>query len=335
MFKKSRIVYLLVAIMLVSVAVVGCAPEDEPAAEPDDPGEELVRLNFPTATTTGTIYPLGAGMANVWNEQIDYVRVTAQASDGGIDNLNLLKDGEGHISFANTNIIVDMMEGNPPFEDRQYDGIKIVAGLYMNPNQFVLREGSGAESIADLEGRDFAPGAPGSTPFQEAEIILPEYGIDFPDGIEVHAVGFTEAIDLMRDNVIDGALIMAGTPAAAVTEMTSTADGKLVSIEEDARESLMEQYPWYGEYTIPAGTYDNQPEDVHTLGVRITLMADERVDDDVIYELTKVFWENQDVLADAHPVVERIDIENATEDLAGVPIHPGAERYYQEQGLLD
>ncbi|MDQ0341147.1 TRAP transporter TAXI family solute receptor [Caldalkalibacillus uzonensis] len=138
----------------------------------------------------------------------------------------------------------------------------------------------------------------------------------------------------MRNKQIDGALIQAGLPTAAVTEMTSTAGGKLISIDPEIRASLIDKYPWYSDFVIPAGTYDNQDEDVETLAIKMMLITDASADEDVIYNLVKTMWENLDELESAHPIVGQFDINRATTDLAGIPLHPGAERYYKEIGVL-
>ncbi|WP_158736622.1 TAXI family TRAP transporter solute-binding subunit [Alteribacillus sp. YIM 98480] len=323
----------------VTVMAAACGGENEESPENaesgDENGSDVQDLNFPTASTTGTIYPLGSAMANLWNDEMDNVRVNAQGSNGGVENLNMLKEGEGHISFATSGIIWEAYNGERGFTDRQYDDVRIMAGLYYNPNQFVVREEAGIDSVADLEGKKFAPGASGSTPEVESSIILPEYGIDYPGGIEENFVGFDEAIDLMRNKQIDGALIQAGLPTAAVTEMTSTAGGKLIGIDEDVRSSLMEEYPWYSEVTIPADTYENQEEDVETLGIKMMLMTDASLDEDMVYEMTKTFWENLDQLEDSHTIVEQMDLEEATTELADIPLHEGAKRYYEEEGVLE
>lgn len=326
-----------IGIPIVLVFIVAACGSNDAGGEGTDTNESSsgqTELNFPTASTTGTIYPLGAAMANIWNDEMDGIRVNAQGSNGGVENLNLLKEGEGHISFATAGIVWEAYNGERGFEGRSYEDVRVMAGLYYNPNQFVVREDSGVESVGDLEGKAFAPGAVGSTPEVESSIILPAYGIDYPDGIEENFIGFTEAIDLMRNNQIDGALIQAGLPTAAVTEMTATAGGKLIGIEEDVRKDLMDEYPWYSEVTIPAGTYENQDEDVETLGIKMLLLVDASLDEDMVYEMTKVFWENLDELEEAHQIVEQIDLNEATTDLSGIPLHDGAKRYYEEEDVL-
>ncbi|MDQ0339675.1 TRAP transporter TAXI family solute receptor [Caldalkalibacillus uzonensis] len=324
---NKKLLILMASVIVLMIMLTGCGD-----SETGSDGSS-VSLQFPTASTTGTIYPLGSAMANLWHEELGY-QVSAQASNGGVHNLNLLKDGEADISFATVGIIWEAYHGERSFEGRQYDDVRIIAGLYYNPNQFVVRAEAGIGSIADIKGKRFAPGASGSTPEVESSIILTEYGLNYPDDIQANFVGFTEAIDLMRNNQIDGALIQAGLPTAAVTEMTSTAGGKLIGIDPEIRASLMEKYPWYSDFVIPAGTYDNQDEDVETLAIKMMLIADASVDEEVIYNLVKTMWENVEKLESAHPIVEQFDINQATTDLAGIPLHPGAEKYYKETGVL-
>lgn len=324
----------LVSMMLGAALVLGACGGGDSSSQEGEEGSKQQNLNFPTAGTTGTIYPLGSAMANLWGTEIEGLRVNAQASNGGVENLNLMKEGEAHISFATSGIIWEAYNGERGFKDRKYEDVRIVAGLYYNPNQFVVRENSGVESVGDLKGKKFAPGSIGSTPEVESSIILPAYGINYPDDINANFVGFTEAIDLMRNKQIDGALIQAGLPTAAVTEMTSTADGKLIGIEPEIRKQLMEEYPWYSEMTIPAGTYENQEEDIDTLAIKMMLMADASVDEETIYQMTKVFWENLDQLETTHAIVKQMKVENAVTELAGIPLHDGAKRYYEEIGVL-
>ncbi|WP_232735687.1 TAXI family TRAP transporter solute-binding subunit [Alteribacter populi] len=317
--------------LLFIVVLIGCSDQEASNGQSND--HERTELRFPTAGTTGTIYPLGASMANLWSNEIEEIRVNAQASNGGVDNLNMLMDGEAHVSFATAGIVWEAFNGENTFEGRQYENVRVIAGLYYNPNQFVVREDSGISSIGDIKDKNFVPGASGSTPEVESSIILPKYGINYPEDINETYVGFTEAIDLMRNNQVDGAVIQAGLPTAAVSEMTSTADGKLLGIEEEIRKQLLEEYPWYSEVTIPAGTYDNQENAVETLGIKMLLITDSSVSEDQVYNLTKTFWEGLSELESSHSIVEQIELENAVTELADIPLHEGSLRYYEEQGL--
>src|SRR5690625_3212145 len=128
-WKKITLLYVLVLFVCI---ISACGDESTKEAS----GGKTM-LNFPTASTTGTIYPLGSAMSNLWGKEVEGISVNAQASNGGVDNLNLMKDGEAQISFATTGIIWEAYNGERGFKDREYKDVRIVAGLYYNPNQLV------------------------------------------------------------------------------------------------------------------------------------------------------------------------------------------------------
>ena len=168
-----------------------------------------MNISFPTAATTGALYPLGAGIANLWNTKLGYVNARVQASNGGIQNLNLLKAGNAQVSFAVSSITYEALNGERGFKDRAYKDVRVLAGLYYNPNQVVARTDSGVASLADFKGKSFAPGAAGGTTEVESRIHFTETGLKYPGDIKAHFVGFTESIDLMRNKQLDGVWIMA------------------------------------------------------------------------------------------------------------------------------
>ncbi|MEA5031254.1 MAG: TAXI family TRAP transporter solute-binding subunit [Sphaerochaeta sp.] len=325
--KKFSLLVLLVALMV--PALLFAAGAQEAGAKP-----EKTVINFPTAATTGAVYPLGSAMSNMWNTKLTNVRASAQASAGGIANLNMLADGEAQLGVAVTSIMYESYNGIGSFEGRANPNLRVMIGLYSNPNQVVVTNNSGIVSLSDLAGKRFASGAPGSTTEVETSIHLKTSGVNYPDALRVQYVGFTEAIDLMRNKQLDGAWIMAGIPNAAVTEMLSTAGGKLLNIDEKLIAKLQEKYPWYGAYTIPAGTYPGQNSDVLTSAIKLTVCTDARVDADVIYDMTKAFWENFEELKATQSPLKQVNPKEAVKDLAGLPIHEGAARYYREIGLL-
>lgn len=309
-------------------ALLACLPAHAAFAR------DKVSLSFPTAATTGALYPLGAGIANLWNTRLDYVTARVQASNGGVQNLNLLKSGEAQVSFAVSSITYEALHGQRGFEGRAYENVRVLAGLYYNPNQVVARKDSGVTSLAGFAGKRFAPGAAGGTTEVESRVHFTAAGLKYPDDIKAQFVGFTESIDLMRNKQLDGAWIMAGLPTAAVTEMCATAGGTLISMAPELIAKVRAEYPWYAEFVIPAGTYDNQSEPVHTTAVKMLLLTDAALPEDVAYDLAKVFWEHLDELGEAHAVMKTVTRDMATADLSGIPLHPGAEKFYREAGMM-
>lgn len=310
-------------------ALTLCLAVNAQAAE-----RKKVNISFPTAATTGALYPLGAGIANIWNNKLDYVNTRVQASNGGLQNLNLLKQKEAQVSFAVSSIAYEAAHGQSAFKDRAYPELRVLAGLYYNPNQVVARSESGVNTLADFKGKRFSPGSAGGTTEGESRVHFTAAGLQYPENLQLQRVGFTESIDLMRNKQLDGAWIMAGIPTAAVTEMCATAGGKLIGMDAALIKKLQADYPWYSAYVIPAGTYEGQKDPVTTTAVKMLLLTDAAMPDDVIYDLTKALWENLDEAQKAHAVMKGVTPDMAVKDLSGLALHPGAEKYYREAGLL-
>lgn len=321
----KKIIKLVLSVVLIVVLLLGCSKQVE----------ETVYLKFPTASTTGAIYPIGAAIANLWNENIDGLNVSVEASNGGVQNLNLVAEKEAQVGVAVTNIMTEQKNGTGVFEGKQYYGIRVLTALYSNYNQIVVSKDSGINSLRDIKGKNFAPGAPGSTPEVETNVHLTAAGLNYPDDFKPQFVGFTESIDLIRNKQLDGAWLQAGIPTAAITEITSTANGRLISIDEDVIEKLTAEYPWYNRAIIPAGTYEGQDEDIVTTSLVITIFVDESLAEETVYQMAKVFWENVESLQNTHNAIKGLKIGSAVQNLADLPLHDGAARYYREVGVLE
>ena len=155
------------------------------------------------------------------------------------------------------------------------------------------------------------------------------------DDLKAEYMGTSESADAISNKQLDGVWVMAGTPNAAVTQIMTTTDAKILPIPAETVEALKVNYPWYASYTIPAGTYAGQDEDVPTSAVKLTLFITADVDEETVYQMTKTFWENWDYLTETHAALKKASLEAACTDLAGVPIHEGAARYYREVGVLE
>lgn len=319
--KKKITAFLLSCIMITSL--FGCSSN-----------KNKYYVNFPTAGTSGSVYSLGATLANLWNENIDGIQVSAEASNGGVHNLVLMSEGDAKMGVAVTSIITQQKNGTDVFEGHQYDGVRIICSLYSNYNQVVATEKSGINTLEDIKGKRFAPGAAGSTPEVETRIHLEALGFNYPSDISGQYVGFTEAVDLMRNQQLDGAWIQSALPVSAVSEMCSTAGGHLVPMTEELVDQLSQEYPWYNKSYIPSGTYDGQDEDILTTSLPITLIVDESVPEEIVYEMTKLMWENIDTLKQSMGSLRNATLEKAIEGIGDLPLHPGAERYYKEMGVL-
>ena len=290
-------------------------------------------INFVTAGTASTFYPISATVCQLWNDNIEGMRAVATPSGGGIDNLNQAYDGEAQIGIANANLVYQAQEGIASFEGYANDKLRIFAGLYINPNQVVVTKASGIEGLEDLIGKKISIGAAGSTTVDEASVHLGAIGKTLDD-IKAEYMDTSAAADAISNKLLDGVWIMAGTPNSAVTQIMTTTDSKIMPITAEQVEALKAEYPWYAACEIPAGTYAGQDEAVPTSGVKLTLFVTADVDEETVYQMTKVFWENWDTLTDTHAALRKADPKQACNDVAGVAIHEGAARYYREIGIL-
>ena len=287
-----------------------------------------------TAGTASTFYPISATVCQLWNDNIEGMRAVATPSGGGIDNLNQAYDGEAQIGIANANLVYQAQEGLARFEGFANENLRIFAGLYLNPNQVVVTKDSGINSLEELIGKHISIGTAGSTTVDEAAIHLEILGSSL-DGIKAEYMDTSAAADAISNKQLDGVWIMAGTPNAAVTQIMTTTDSKILPITAETVEALKAEYPWYAQSVIPAGTYAGQDEDVPTSAVKLTLFITADVDEETVYQMTKVFWENWDMLTETHAALKKADPKEACNDVAGVPIHEGAARYYREIGILE
>ncbi|MDO5715554.1 MAG: TAXI family TRAP transporter solute-binding subunit [Tissierellia bacterium] len=293
-----------------------------------------IPVDIPTAGTTGALYPLGASLAYVWNREIDEIKASSQSSNGGIENLNLIYEGEADVSLGVTSIVYQAFNGTDKFEGRQNQKLRIITGLYYNPNQIVVSNKSKIQSLQELKGHSFAPGSPGSTTEDETKIHFDAFGMDYPQDIDAVYIGPSEASDLIRNRSLDGLWVMAGVPTASVNELITTADCHLLPISKEEVDILKEKYPWYASYTIPADTYKNQSEDIETSAIKMVLYTTTDMDEEVVYQLTKTFWENIEELKSTNKSLSSVTIEDAVTDISNLPLHKGSEKYYREIGLI-
>ncbi len=292
-----------------------------------------VKINFPTAGASGALYAVGAAITNNWTKNVEGVQAASQASAGGIANLNMVSDGEAQVSIAISSNVLQCLKGTDSFEGHAYGDLKVIAGLYMNPNQVVVTNKSGITSLKEIKGRHFAVAAAGSSVYEECSNHFTTVGLRFPDDIRAELIAFGPAADMLQNGTLDGAWIMSGAPAAAVSQALSSG-GRLLEIDDETLAALKARFPWYARFVIPADTYPNQPEPVKTSAIKMVMFCRGDLPEDVVYNLTKSFWEHIDELGAAQKNLQGLKPEEAVVDIADLPLHPGAEKYYKEIGVV-
>jgi TRAP transporter TAXI family solute receptor len=286
------------------------------------------QLSIVTGGTGGTYYPLGGSMANIISENTD-AEATAQASGASAENMQTLSAGDADIAFTQTDIASYATEGKLMFDGKPITNIKAIGTLYPETIQIVALKGTGIQKVEDLKGKTVSIGAPGSGTAANAEQILEVHGMTLKD-VEVRNLSFDESTEGIQDGSIDAAFITAGAPTGAVEGLSATQEVNIVPIADDKIQALIEKYPYYVQDVVPAGTY-KLPGEVNTVAVQAMLAVTEELDEELVYNITKSIFENTDKIT--HAKGQLIKAENAVEG-AGIPFHPGAEKYFKEQGLL-
>ena len=148
--KKNKLVAFSLCAALLATALTGCGGDKAQDNNNEADSKEPVSISFMTAATTGTVYPLGSAIATLWNDELDYVTASATASNGGVENLNCIRDGEAQIGVAVTSIMYESMNGTGAFEGTPDPNLRVLAGLYYNPNQVVVSADSGINTLAEI-----------------------------------------------------------------------------------------------------------------------------------------------------------------------------------------
>ena len=292
-------------------------------------------LQLGTGSTGGTYYALGQEMANVLSENVEVegFNVSSVESGASVDNLAAISRGEYQLGMTVNGTAEQALEGTGEFEGRPVENFGFITHIYPEVMHVVTRDAMGVESIEDLEGARVAIGPPGSATQSAAQQILAAYGIEEGD-YEAFEEDFGDAAGRLQDGNLDASFAILGSPASSIDELqASTGDVRYLNIEGDALETITSE-TFYVAFEIPAGSYEWLQEPVSTVSAYAILVGStNQISEDVGYEITKALLENADQIS--HPQGENMTMENALVGRLDLPLHPGAERYYEEQGMLD
>ncbi len=301
-----------------------------------------------TGGTAGTYYPIGGLIANAISSPpgsrpcdeggscgVPGLIATALSANGSVANVNGIAGGTLESGFSQSDVATWAQTGTGIWEDREpVEKLRAIANLYPESIHLVASADSGIESVADLKGKRVSMDEPGSGTLVDARIILGAWGLS-EDDVDAAYLKPDQAGERMRDGAMDAFFFVGGFPAGAIAELASQHDITLVPIDGDGAASLVEQYPFFADHTIPGGTYDGVDDDNHTLSVGAQWVTSADQPEELIYGITKALWnDNTRALLDAgHAKGKLITLDTAL-DGVGIPLHPGAERYYKEAGLI-
>jgi uncharacterized protein len=289
-------------------------------------------VNVLTGGTSGVYYPLGVALGNVIGKALPAAKTQVQATKASVENLNLLQAGRGEIAFTLGDSLSDAWKGNEEAGFKTpLKKLRGVAAIYPNYIQIVARADAGIRTLADLKGKKISVGAPKSGTELNARAVLAAAGITYKDFAKVEYLPFGESVELMKNRQLDVTLQSAGLGVASLRDLATSVDVVVVAIPADVVGKIND--PAYLPATIPANTYKGQPADVASAGVQNYLVTHDGVSNETVYAMTKALWTNLDQLVAAHAAAKAIDPKHALDGMP-LPLHPGAEKYYKEAGLM-
>lgn len=290
-----------------------------------------------TGGVTGVYYPVGGAICRLMNEtRADHgFRCSVESTAASVYNINAIGTGELTFGVTQTDVMSYAVNGEQDFADAgAQDNLRAVFSLHPEPFTLVAREEAGIESFADLAGKRVNVGAPGSGTQTSIDIILEAMDMSREDFALVSELRPDEHGPALCDNQIDAFFYGVGHPSANIADPTTTCGAQIIPITGEAIDGIIADRPFYAAATIPGGTYANNEEDVETFGVLAALAVGADTPDEAVYALVSAVFENFDAFKSLHPALANLNPENMVADGLEAPLHPGAEKYYNEQGWL-
>ncbi|GGK27813.1 TAXI family TRAP transporter solute-binding subunit [Salinarimonas ramus] len=288
-------------------------------------------LRLMTGPQGGSWYPLGGAIQNIVQNGMDGVSVQVLPG-GGIANVKGIATGRADVAFANSVSTVDAIEGRGAFEERA-ENVCNVATLYPQYFQIVTLADSGIESVGDLAGKALATQPRGNTAEDITRGLLEAAGLTYDDMSQMHFVSYSDGVSLMKDGNAAAMTLGTTVPASAIMDLASGSDIKMLSLDEALMNEMQSRNPGYQKLTIPAGSYPGQDEDVQVIGYATHVVARCDLDEEIVHGMLAGMVENLGDLQAIAGAMKGLTPEQMAQDV-GVPMHEGAKRFYEEQGVM-
>jgi TRAP transporter TAXI family solute receptor len=328
---------ILLGLLLTSSLLVGCATQntDSSADNGDAEVRTPINVSFATSGQGGTFYVAGAGISALTTRDIEGLTVTAEVTQGVTENARLMASNETEMGFAYGSTAYNISRGLAEFAGEQYKGLRAVANIHDGALNFVtLQRNSTITKLDDLVGKKVSIGPRGSGSASVATEFLQSVGLF--DRITIQYLSFTDSANSLKDNQIDAFVIGGTSPIPALIELEATNPLRFLEVEPAKVTQFLQQFPYHVSYTIPTGVYTSVTRPTVTVGYSVIWVAREDVPNWVIYEMLKTMFSPQ-----GRTYLE--NVQKAFSELSSgidrfkridLPLHPGAEKYYKEAGLL-
>lgn len=284
------------------------------------------RISIGTGGTGGLFYIIGAGMADMLNKHMPNAFARAEVTGASVENIRRVAEGQMTFGFSSSSTLYEASVGEGPFE--AVLPVSAMAYLYPAVLQIATTTDTGIETMADLAGKRINLGPPGSNSAVLGQRLLEAHGVFDPANVQF--ISYNEGTAALMNGTLEATVVLAGAPTAALIDLGAQRDLHLIPIDADAVAPMIVKYPFYQSYEIPAGTYVGQDEPVLAINDPATIFTLTSAPEETIYGIVKVIFDNLAELATIHP--QAADIAIPTAPNTPIPLHPGAQRYFDEAG---
>ncbi len=290
------------------------------------------RLAIGTASTGGTWYPLGGGVANMINKYVKGYYAAAHPSGASIENIRAIVKKQDALSLSMPDTAFQAFNGQEAFADKPTKELRGLMSTYPIDIQFFTTAKGSIKTIKDLKGKKVAVGAPGSGTEAMARYVMKVYGLTYDD-IDEQFLSATETAQALKDGNIDAGIVTLGTPAPALMDLATQRDILFLDIEPAVAEKINKDFPAYFPRTIPAGTYKGQDKPHHTLAWMGIFVVHQDMSEKLAHDILAALFDHKDELDKIHAQFKNITLDNAVKGMP-VPFHPGAQKFFKEKGLI-
>ncbi len=289
-------------------------------------------LKFVTGPQGGSWYPLGGAMKALIEKELPGTTV-AVAPGGGVANVAALSAGKAQIGFGNSVTTVDALNGTGPFDGKKQSGLCNLGVLYPQYFQVVALASSGITSAADMKGRQLTTQKRGNTGEAVTSDWLKAYGLTYKDMAKVNQGSYNDSVNQLKDGNAEVFSMTTQVPAGAVMDIASARDIVLIPVDDDGLAKMQAINGGYQKIFIKAGSYPKQDQDVQTVGFSTHVVVRCDLDEKTAYGITKAMVEGAETLGAIAKAIKGKTAKDIAADV-GVTMHPGAVKYYKEQGAL-
>ncbi len=347
-WKQSSLLMVTVClIMLMAVSLAGCGSSGAvtsgttataPAAtgggqqstEPEVKRERMT-IAFGSASSTSNNYVMVSAFANLWSRQYPNYIVSPELTTGGVQNVREIKAGNCQMGICAADVMYYAYNNSREFEGENIDNIRYVtAGSHWTYSGVTLDPS--INSFEDVKGKRVAI-LNGTSLQTYWPILLEGYGYTEADFSKVIGLASQDLANALLDGTIDYALFTTTIPTPVISDIALSKKVKMIGISDQVREKLMKEHSYMMEYTIPAGTYGIEA-DVITLGGKNVVVADKDLPDQAVYDFLEVIMNSNEELKQAAPIAAEYNTENCLPFMNLIPMHPGAEKWYKDNGII-